>query len=349
MSSRDPGALRRPRGHARRRCSSSPSASPSIGLGADASPRPRWSSVGLVLLGFGNGAVDVMMNVEGAAIEKQSGKTILPLFHAFFSFGTVIGAGLGVVAIAPAHRRAPAPRDHRASLIARRRGRRASRTCRRARRRWTRQADAEQPRLAASACASRCRPGGSRAPTRSASSCSAWRSPRAARTTGSRSASSRVTARGQALGAAGARRLLGQHDRRARLRRSARRPLRPRRDAARAGGRRRRRAPAVHPRAEPPARVRRRGAVGRRASRSASRSACRPPPTTRPRPPRGSAPPRRSATSRSSRGPPLLGFISEHIGLLNTLYILVGADRGVRPRLGGREARSPARRSAPAH
>ncbi len=52
-----------------------------------------------MLWGFGNGAVDVMMNVEGAAIEKQTGKTILPLFHAFFSFGTVIGAGIGILAI----------------------------------------------------------------------------------------------------------------------------------------------------------------------------------------------------------------------------------------------------------
>ncbi|WP_417512202.1 MFS transporter [Microbacterium sp.] len=54
--------------------------------------------VGLALFGFGNGALDVMMNVEATAIEQVAGKTILPLFHAFFSFGTVIGAGLGWVA-----------------------------------------------------------------------------------------------------------------------------------------------------------------------------------------------------------------------------------------------------------
>ncbi|MGP6169725.1 MFS transporter [Microbacterium sp. A196] len=54
--------------------------------------------VGLALFGFGNGALDVMMNVEATAIEQAAGKTILPLFHAFFSFGTVIGAGLGWVA-----------------------------------------------------------------------------------------------------------------------------------------------------------------------------------------------------------------------------------------------------------
>lgn len=71
-----------------------------IGMGADAFHSPVVVTVGLLLWGFGNGAVDVMMNVEGAAIEKQSGKTILPLFHAFFSFGTVIGAGLGVAALA---------------------------------------------------------------------------------------------------------------------------------------------------------------------------------------------------------------------------------------------------------
>src|SRR5690606_34818861 len=51
--------------------------------------------VGLVLFGLGNGSLDVMMNVEATAIEQEAGKTILPLFHAFFSFGTVIGAGAG--------------------------------------------------------------------------------------------------------------------------------------------------------------------------------------------------------------------------------------------------------------
>lgn len=51
--------------------------------------------IGLVLFGMGNGSLDVMMNVEATAIEQEAGKTILPLFHAFFSFGTVIGAGLG--------------------------------------------------------------------------------------------------------------------------------------------------------------------------------------------------------------------------------------------------------------
>lgn len=71
-----------------------------IGVGTDVLQSYAFVVAGLVLFGLGNGAVDVMMNVEGAAIEKQVGKTILPLFHAFFSFGTVIGAGLGALAVA---------------------------------------------------------------------------------------------------------------------------------------------------------------------------------------------------------------------------------------------------------
>ncbi|PZU39188.1 MAG: MFS transporter [Microbacterium sp.] len=71
-----------------------------IGVGTDIAQSYALVVTGLVLFGMGNGAVDVMMNVEGAAIEKQLNKTILPLFHAFFSFGTVIGAGLGVAAVA---------------------------------------------------------------------------------------------------------------------------------------------------------------------------------------------------------------------------------------------------------
>nr|WP_274636689.1 MFS transporter [Microbacterium bovistercoris] len=70
-----------------------------IGIGTDVAGSWPVVTVGLVLWGFGNGCLDVIMNVEGAAIEKQVNKTILPLFHAFFSFGTVIGAGLGVLAI----------------------------------------------------------------------------------------------------------------------------------------------------------------------------------------------------------------------------------------------------------
>ncbi|MGF6822813.1 fucose permease [Microbacterium sp. ZKA21] len=64
-----------------------------IGFGATVLGSFPVVIIGLVLFGFGNGCLDVMMNVEATAIEQHAGKTILPLFHAFFSFGTVLGAG----------------------------------------------------------------------------------------------------------------------------------------------------------------------------------------------------------------------------------------------------------------
>ncbi|WP_345751720.1 MFS transporter [Microbacterium rhizophilus] len=70
-----------------------------VGVGTDALGSYPVVLAGLVLFGFGNGCLDVIMNVEATAIEQLGGKTILPLFHAFFSFGTVIGAGLGTLAV----------------------------------------------------------------------------------------------------------------------------------------------------------------------------------------------------------------------------------------------------------
>lgn len=52
--------------------------------------------VGLALMGLGMSSTDVMMNVEAAAVEQVTGRTIMPLFHAFFSIGTVVGAGIGI-------------------------------------------------------------------------------------------------------------------------------------------------------------------------------------------------------------------------------------------------------------
>ena len=69
-----------------------------VGLGANVFGSVPVVLIGMALFGFGNGSVDVMMNVEATAIEQQMGRTILPVFHAFFSFGTVIGAGIGALA-----------------------------------------------------------------------------------------------------------------------------------------------------------------------------------------------------------------------------------------------------------
>lgn len=54
--------------------------------------------IGLVLMGIGTGAGDVAMNVEGAAVEQELGRSVMPRFHAGFSIGTVTGALIGIVA-----------------------------------------------------------------------------------------------------------------------------------------------------------------------------------------------------------------------------------------------------------
>jgi len=56
--------------------------------------------VGLFLLGFANGAWDVAMNVQGAVVERRLGRSIMSRFHAGFSLGTVAGALLGATAVA---------------------------------------------------------------------------------------------------------------------------------------------------------------------------------------------------------------------------------------------------------
>mgnify|MGYP006271118501 FL=1 len=51
---------------------------------------------GLFLFGIGAGPWDVAMNVEGAAVERQLGRSLMPRLHAGFSVGTVTGALIGV-------------------------------------------------------------------------------------------------------------------------------------------------------------------------------------------------------------------------------------------------------------
>lgn len=68
------------------------------GLGAVLVADPWLTAAGLVLLGVGSGAWDVAMNVEGAAVEHRSTRTIMPRFHAAFSVGTVAGAVVGAAA-----------------------------------------------------------------------------------------------------------------------------------------------------------------------------------------------------------------------------------------------------------
>lgn len=68
------------------------------GFGATVGPSFVVTFVGLLVFGAATGMTDVAMNVSGAANERALGRAIMPIFHAFFSFGTMIGAGLGAVA-----------------------------------------------------------------------------------------------------------------------------------------------------------------------------------------------------------------------------------------------------------
>ncbi|MCK6162512.1 MFS transporter [Bacillus pumilus] len=53
----------------------------------------------LFLFGAGSGMCNVAMNLEGTEIEYSIKKTILPILHASFSIGTLIGAGAGILFI----------------------------------------------------------------------------------------------------------------------------------------------------------------------------------------------------------------------------------------------------------
>lgn len=57
---------------------------------------------GLVGIGLGFGLAEIAINIEGAAIEQASGRSILPVLHGCYSLGSVIGAlaGIGLTAIA---------------------------------------------------------------------------------------------------------------------------------------------------------------------------------------------------------------------------------------------------------
>jgi MFS family permease len=52
-------------------------------------------AAGLVVIGLGTASWNTASNVEGAAVERAVGRHIMPRLHGAFSLGTVAGAGLG--------------------------------------------------------------------------------------------------------------------------------------------------------------------------------------------------------------------------------------------------------------
>jgi hypothetical protein len=53
-------------------------------------------ALGLTVFGGSFGAAEVAINVEGAAVEREMNKTVLPMMHGFYSLGTLAGAGVGM-------------------------------------------------------------------------------------------------------------------------------------------------------------------------------------------------------------------------------------------------------------
>lgn len=70
-----------------------------IAAGAIVGVAPHYWALfaALMVLGAGNSVLDVAMNLSGAANERRIGRTLMPLFHAAFSIGTIAGAGLGAL------------------------------------------------------------------------------------------------------------------------------------------------------------------------------------------------------------------------------------------------------------
>ena len=66
-----------------------------VAIGAGVLETVPLTAVGLFLVGFGTGTWDVSMNVEGAEVERLMGRSVMPRFHASFSLGTVAGAAIG--------------------------------------------------------------------------------------------------------------------------------------------------------------------------------------------------------------------------------------------------------------
>lgn len=70
-----------------------------IGAGVAGSSVPVVAA-GFAVVGLGLGTLDVSINVEGAAVERRAGRTLLPLMHSAWSAGAALGAAIGALCAA---------------------------------------------------------------------------------------------------------------------------------------------------------------------------------------------------------------------------------------------------------
>ncbi|RIX30440.1 MFS transporter [Amnibacterium setariae] len=69
----------------------------SAGIGLRAIP---LLAIAFAIVGFGIGLVDVLLNVEGSAVERAAARTLMPLMHAAWSVGVAVGSGIGAACAA---------------------------------------------------------------------------------------------------------------------------------------------------------------------------------------------------------------------------------------------------------
>ncbi|MGO1539780.1 MAG: MFS transporter [Leucobacter sp.] len=70
---------------------------PVVGIGADIGVQ-IIVAFGLFLFGLGMGVGEIAINIEGAVVEQEAAKPFLHALHGYFSLGTVIGAAFGILA-----------------------------------------------------------------------------------------------------------------------------------------------------------------------------------------------------------------------------------------------------------
>jgi len=68
-----------------------------FGITAVTTGNPLLGAPLLVLYGVGIAVSNIVINLEAASSDRAAGRTLMPLFHAAFSIGAVVGAALGAV------------------------------------------------------------------------------------------------------------------------------------------------------------------------------------------------------------------------------------------------------------
>ncbi|WP_313813057.1 MFS transporter [Glutamicibacter sp.] len=70
-----------------------------LGFAISITKDPTTAYIILFINGVFFGCLDIMMNVSGARVERHLNRSIMPIFHGFFSLGTLVGAGIATATI----------------------------------------------------------------------------------------------------------------------------------------------------------------------------------------------------------------------------------------------------------